>query len=124
MNLYSSLRISLLAVACAAICATVACAPNQSPDQIREQTAKATSEVTRDAKAMAEGVKEGLSRDKTLNINKASKDDLMSLPGVTAHDADRIVVERPYASSQQLLSRHVISQEEYDRIKDHVVANQ
>ena len=117
-------RSYVLALACVIVGATVACAPNQSPDQLREKTAQATSEVTRDAKAMAEGVKEGLSRDKTINLNKASKDDLLSLPGVTDHEADRIVSERPYSSTHELVSRRIVPQEEYDRIKDRIMASQ
>jgi DNA uptake protein ComE-like DNA-binding protein len=117
-------RICLLALACAIGGVTLACAPNQSPDQLREKTAQATSEVTRDAKAMAEGVKEGLSRDKTLNLNKAAKDDLLSLPGITDHEADRIIAERPYANTHELVTRRIVSQDEYSRIKDRIMASQ
>ncbi len=106
------------------IACALGCAPNQSPDQIREKTAETTSQVTRDAKAMAEGVKEGLSRDKTINLNKASKDDLLTLSGISDHQADRIIAERPYASTHELVNRRVISQEEYDKIKDRIVASQ
>jgi DNA uptake protein ComE-like DNA-binding protein len=108
--------------ASAILCATVACAPNQNPDQLREKTAQATAEVSRDAKAMAEGVKEGLSRDKTLNLNKASKDELLSLPGVTDHEADRIIAQRPFDNTHELVSRHIVPQEEYDKIKDRIIA--
>jgi competence protein ComEA len=117
-------RSYVLALACVIVGATLACAPNQSPDQLREKTAQATSEVTRDAKAMAEGVKEGLSRDKTINLNKASKDDLLTLPGVTDHEADRIIAERPYSGTHELVSRRIVSQGEYDRIKDRIIASQ
>jgi DNA uptake protein ComE-like DNA-binding protein len=110
------------ALAGAIICGTVACAPNQNPDQLREKTAQATAEVSRDAKAMAEGVKEGLSRDKTLNLNKASKDELLSLPGVTDHEADRIIAQRPFDNTHELVSRRIVSQEEYDKIKDRIIA--
>jgi DNA uptake protein ComE-like DNA-binding protein len=112
----------VVALAGGITCATVACAPNQSPDQLREKTAQATAEVSRNAKAMAEGVKEGLSRDKTVNVNKASKDDLLSLPGITDHEADRIMAERPFDNTHELVSRRVVSQEEYDKIKDRVIA--
>ncbi|HEY4902788.1 MAG TPA: helix-hairpin-helix domain-containing protein [Candidatus Sulfotelmatobacter sp.] len=114
---------SALAVGCVLACATLACAPNQSPDQLREKTAQATAEVSRDAKAMAEGVKEGLSRDKTLNLNKASKDELLSLPGITEHEADRIVAERPFANTHDLVSRRIVPQEEFDKIKDRIIAS-
>jgi DNA uptake protein ComE-like DNA-binding protein len=111
-------------LACGMVCATVACAPNQSPDQLREKTAQATAEVSRDAKAMAEGVKEGLTRDKTLNLNKASKDELMSLPGIASREADRIIANRPYNNTKELVGRRLMSQEEYDRIKDRIIASQ
>jgi DNA uptake protein ComE-like DNA-binding protein len=106
------------------VACTLGCAPNQSPDQIREKTAQATSEVTRDAKAMAEGVKEGLNRDRTINLNKASKADLLTLSGISDHQADRIIAERPYADTHELVSRRLISQEEYDKIRNRIIASQ
>jgi DNA uptake protein ComE-like DNA-binding protein len=100
----------------------VACAPNQTPDQLREKTAEATATLKRDTKAVAEGVKEGLasSTKRPVDLNKASTDDLASLPGITAKKAERIVAERPYASSHQLVTRHVLSEEEYAQVQDRV----
>ena len=103
--------------------AAVACSPNQSPDQLREKTAEATSTLKRDTKAVAEGVKEGLSSKRSLDLNKASKDDLASLPGITAQKADRIIAERPYANTHQLVTRHVVSEDEYAQIQDRVVVS-
>jgi DNA uptake protein ComE-like DNA-binding protein len=101
-----------------------ACAPNQSPDQLREKTAEATSTLKRDTKAVAEGVKEGLSSKKSLvDLNKGSKDDLSSLPGITAQKADRIIAERPFANTHQLVTRHVVSEDEYSQIQDRVVVD-
>ena len=96
--------------------------PPQNPDQLREQTAKATAELKSNAKAVAEGVKEGLQRDKTLDLNKATKDQLTALPGITNERADRIIAGRPYENSQELVTRHIVSQQEYDRIRDQVTA--
>jgi competence protein ComEA len=78
--------------------------------------------MRRDAKAMAEGVKEGMGREKTVNINKASRQDLLNLPGITEHQADRIIAERPYGNANDLVTRHVIPQAEYDKIRDRVIA--
>ena len=36
--------------------------------------------------------------------------------------ATRIIEGRPYANKRQLLSRRLVSQEEYDRIKDRIIA--
>jgi DNA uptake protein ComE-like DNA-binding protein len=58
---------------------------NQSPDQIRQKTAEETAAIKRDSKAVAQGVKDGLSNKKSVDLNKASKDDLTSLPGIDAH---------------------------------------
>lgn len=102
-----------------AVCAS--CAPNQSPDQLREKTAEATANLKRDTKAVAEGVKEGLSNKRSVDLNKASKDDLAALPGITSRSADRIIAERPYATTRQLVTRHIVSEDEYAQIQDRVV---
>ncbi len=94
-----------------------------NPDEIRRRTAEATETVRRDAKAMAEGVKEGMGRDnKAININKASREDLLTLPELTEHEADRIIAERPFDNAHDLVSRHVIPESEYDKIRDRVIA--
>ncbi|MFZ0958674.1 MAG: helix-hairpin-helix domain-containing protein [Candidatus Sulfotelmatobacter sp.] len=105
--------------------AGLACSANQSPDQLREKTAEATSTLKRDTKAVAEGVKEGLASNSrtAVDLNKASRDDLLSLPGITAQKADRIIAERPYADTHQLVTRHVVSEDEYGQIRDRVVVS-
>jgi hypothetical protein len=95
----------------------------QSPEQVREKTAQATAELKDNAKAVAEGVRDGLTRpspDKPLDLNSASKSQLMGLPGVDDATADRIVAGRPYASEHQLLERHIVSREEYNKIADSI----
>ena len=102
----------------------VACTPERrSPDAIREDTAKATSEATRDAKAVAQGVVDGLKEKGPMNINKASADDLKTLPGIDDAIARRIVDGRPYDNSAELMKKHIISRAEYDRIADKIVAH-
>jgi DNA uptake protein ComE-like DNA-binding protein len=96
---------------------------NQSPDQIREKTAEETATLKRDSKAVAQGVKEGLSNKRTVDLNKASKDDLASLPGITPHQADRIIAERPFASPHQLVTRSILSEDGYSQIQDRVIVN-
>ena len=78
--------------------------------------------MRRDAKAVAEGVKEGMSSDKAININNASREDLLNLPGITERDADRIIAERPFKNAREMVARHVISESEYDRISDRIIA--
>lgn len=98
------------------------CNQNPTPEQIRQDTAKATREAARDTKAAVQGVVDGLKKTGPVNINEASESDLEALPGIDAARARRIVANRPYASSDELLRRHVITKDEYDRISGKVVA--
>jgi len=94
---------------------------NQNPDQIRQKTAEETAAIKRDSKAVAQGIKDGLSTKRSVDLNKAPKDDLSSLPGITAQQAERIIAERPYANTHQLVTRRIISEDEYAQIQDRVV---
>jgi DNA uptake protein ComE-like DNA-binding protein len=100
----------------------MSCSPNQNPDELRQKTAKTTAELKNDAKAVAQGVREGLSNGKTVDINSATQEELVQLPGITDQRASRIIQNRPYDDPHQLVSRRILSQDEYDRIKNRVVA--
>ncbi len=58
-----------------------------------------------------------------VDINHASLDELLKVPGMTHSWAGRIIRFRPYRSKQDLLDRGVVSSEVYDRIKDFVIAH-
>jgi DNA uptake protein ComE-like DNA-binding protein len=95
----------------------------QSPQQIREKTAEATAEAKNDAKAIVEGVKEGWDNSKGVDINSASRDQLMALPGMSATAADRVIAGRPYDLVDDLLTRHIIVKSEYDRISGQITVH-
>ena len=99
-----------------------ACTPNQNSQELKEKTARATAELKTDAKAVAAGVREGWSRDKPLDVNTATRDQLTTLPGVSGPDADKMIAGRPYHTPGQLVTRHILTQSEYDRIEDRLVA--
>ncbi len=88
------------------------------PDAVRENTAAATAALKRDAKAVAQGVREGWTRDNPVNINTATAEQLQALPGVTPKTAASIVAHRPYSSTSELVTRHVLSKPTYDKIAD------
>ena len=114
--------LTLASIILTSMAGLTACNGKDNPDEIRQRTAEATATMKRDAKAVAEGVKEGMSRDKTVNINKASREDLLTLPGITEHLADRIVAARPFNDAHDLVTRRVLSQEEYEKIRARVIA--
>jgi DNA uptake protein ComE-like DNA-binding protein len=57
------------------------------------------------------------------DINHASVDELMKVPGMTRSWAGRIVRFRPYRTKQDLLENGIVTSEVYDRIKDFVIAH-
>ncbi len=94
------------------------CAPNQNPEEVKEKTARATADLKSNAKAVAEGVREGWSRDKPLNLNTATKEQLTALPGVTAAEADKVIAGRPYDDPGELVTRGILPKGKYDKIAD------
>jgi len=93
-----------------------------NPDEIRQRTAEATETMRRDTKAVVDGVKEGMRSDKAIDINSASRQDLLTLPGMTERDADRIIAERPFKNAHELVARHVIPESEYEKISGQITA--
>ena len=121
------MRTRILALALTALVLFgVGCTANQkeTPDQIRQKTAEATSEVKQDTKAVAQGIRDGLRQDKLIDLNRASKNQILTLPGMTSQLADRIIAERPYKDPQQLVTRRILSPEQYDQLKDHITVTQ
>lgn len=97
-----------------------ACSQPQNSQDLKEKTAQATAEAKRDAKAVAAGIREGWSRDKAIDLNAATRDQLVNLPGMTAAQAGRVIAGRPYNAPSDLVTRHIVSKVEYDKIADRV----
>jgi len=58
-----------------------------------------------------------------LDINHASVEELLKVPGLTRTWASRIVRFRPYRAKTDLLENGVVSDVVYNRIKDYVIAH-
>lgn len=59
-----------------------------------------------------------------LDINSASKADLMALKGVGDKRADDIIKGRPYKGKDELVQKKILPQGVYDAIKDKIIAKQ
>jgi competence protein ComEA len=92
----------------------------KSPEQIRQETASATAKLKRDTVAVAQGIKEGISNKQMVDVNAASKADLTSLPGITDAQASKIIAGRPYDNKDQLVTRRVLTQAQYDQVADRI----
>jgi DNA uptake protein ComE-like DNA-binding protein len=110
---------SFLAIVC--LVGLTACNPSQNPQELKEKTAQATAELKGNAQAVAAGVREGWSRDKPLNLNTATREQLVSLP-LTDVEADAVIAGRPYDEPGQLVSRKILTQSKYNKIADRLTA--
>ncbi len=58
-----------------------------------------------------------------IDINHASIEELLAVPGITRSWAGRILRFRPYRAKSDLLDRGVVPSEVYDRIKNLIIAH-
>lgn len=121
----AGMRQVALLIACLAACVVFngcfSCNVREDPDALRRKTAEATSALKSDTKAVGKGIAEGLQSKPKIDINSAGEDELSKLPGISAAAASRIVRNRPYDNADQLVTRRIITQEEYDQISDRVM---
>lgn len=62
------------------------------------------------------------SSSELIDLNSASKTQLISLPGIGEAYAQKIIDGRPYREKTDLVRRNIITQSTYDLISDKVIA--
>ena len=97
-------------IAAAAIALLAATGTAFAKDEPKKPAAAATT-----APAKAEAL---------LDLNSASRDELMKLKGVGDARADAIIKGRPYKGKNELLDKKIVPENVYNDIKDKVIAKQ
>lgn len=62
--------------------------------------------------------------DHYVDINSASRTELMTLPGIGPAEADRIVAHRPYLTKTELVTKEVLATGPYLTLRTRIVAMQ
>jgi len=106
---------------------TVAKATERAKPAIEEAGRKideAAHEAAHDVRAAAEGARDGWKNapHALVDVNHASEAELATLPGISQLEARKIIAGRPYARKNDLLAKGVISESDYDKIRERVTA--
>jgi len=76
------------------------------------------------APAAKQSVSEKIAADANkLDLNTATPEQLKALPGMGEAYVKRVIAGRPYTAKNQLTTRGILPAEEYERIKDQVIAH-
>ena len=111
---------------------TAAAKPGAKPEiqapQLKTEAKQAASSTAQVASSLITGIKEEIGADpypssgEIVNINYSDERRILTLPGINHRLAMEIIRNRPYATPTDLMAKHVLTQEEFNRIKSRLTA--
>lgn len=108
-------------ISCVALCAGLALA-GQLAWAFPDRTQSASAPAPAAAQKATPGPLAKPPAVKPVDINRASRAELMALPGIGDAEAARIIKARPYPSKAKLLADKVLTPEQYAALKGRIVA--
>jgi competence protein ComEA len=114
-------RIALLLVLIPLLYSPAALAQAAKPAKPAATTAKPAAATS--AKPAA-GASAAASASSLVDINSATADQLKAIPGIGDVYSKKIIDGRPYANKTQLVSKNILPQGVYDKVKDKIIAKQ
>ena len=115
---------SITVVALAALLAVSLAHAQGSTSGTASGTASATASTPGKTPVKASATKTAKHHYAKIDINAASKEDLMKLPGVGDATAEKIIAGRPFKSKSELVSKGIVTKKEYASIAMKVIAKQ
>ena len=85
-------------------------------------TKKADTKATTKAATTAPAA--DASKSAPMDLNTATKEQLMTLAGIGDKISDKIIAGRPWRAKNDLVAKKVLTQAAYDKIKDQIIAKQ
>ena len=89
-------------------------------------TSTASGTATTTAKAPAKAPAKAMTGKKAaapkVDLNSASRDELVKLPGIGEAIADKIIAARPFKSKDELVRKNIVTKAEFAKMSSQIVA--
>ena len=57
-----------------------------------------------------------------VNLNTATKEELMTLPGMNDETADKVIAGRPYKSRNELVQKNIVTKDQFKKLSTMITA--
>ena len=116
---------TVLALAAFAMAISVAAFAQGSSDTksgSTESSMQSQSTQTAPSSEGTQSVSKKTTKEPPIDLNSATKDELMKLPGIGDAFADKIIAGRPYRAKNELVQKKIIPEATYKKIAAQVIA--